>query len=272
MNEEEKLMIARQQAELDLEQQRVNQNSPQYDLQQLQLREQQRSWVDDQINLGKEIELIEHLLKGEILKRDHETGGTDWKPPEHTEQIVLSEHGVHLIINTISFYLNKNTLLSNYDEETIQQKMEDFATSLADTIFMEYEKVFLYPSFEECKKVFNDRIERKVQLRTFAYGLMGKENINEKEIKETFIHEIEDRIESEIGKIREQIMKNKLKRFDLLIREVQDAVHSTYLRALYGAERRTIRQHSHFNETAGMTPQLPKQKSSMNPMSYFRRR
>jgi len=92
-----------------LEQQRVNQNSPQYDLQSLQLREQQRSWVDDQINLGKEIELIEHLLKGEILKKDTE-GNKDWQPPKNTEQIVLSEHGVHLIINTISFYLNKNTL------------------------------------------------------------------------------------------------------------------------------------------------------------------
>lgn len=271
MNDEERAMLERQQVELDLEQQRVNQNSPQYDLQSLQLREQQRSWVDDQINLGKEIELIEHLLKGEILKKDTE-GNKDWQPPKNTEQIVLSEHGVHLIINTISFYLNKNTLLSNYDEETIQQKMEDFGISLADTIFMEYEKVFLYPSFEECKKVFEERIERKVQLRKFAYELMGKENINEEAIKESFIHEIEDRIESEIGKIREQIMKNKLKRFDLLIREVQDAVHSTYLRALYGAERRTIRQHSHFNETAGMNQQPPKQKSSLNPLGYFRRR
>jgi len=73
--------------------------------------------------------------------------------------------------------------------------MEDFGISLADTIFMEYEKVFLYPSFEECKKVFEERIERKVQLRKFAYELMGKENINEEAIKEAFIHEIEDRIE-----------------------------------------------------------------------------
>ncbi len=129
MNDEERAMLERQQVELDLEQQRVNQNSPQYDLQSLQLREQQRSWVDDQINLGKEIELIEHLLKGEILKKDTE-GNKDWQPPKNTEQIVLSEHGVHLIINTISFYLNKNTLLSNYDEETIQQKMEDFGISL----------------------------------------------------------------------------------------------------------------------------------------------
>lgn len=272
MNEAEKVMMDREMKSLELEQQKINQNSPQYDLQELQLREQQRSWVHDQINLGDEIELIEHLLKGEILKRE-ENGGTNWKPPVNTEQVVLSEHGVHLIINTISFYLNKNTLLSNYDEETIQQKMEDFAIALSDTIFMEYEKVFLYPTFKECKKVFEERIERKVQLRKFACELVGHENTNEEEIKANFIYEIEDRIESEIGKIREQIMKNKLKRFDLLIREVQDAVHSTYLRALYGAERRTIRQHSHFNETAGMMmPQASKQKTSLNPLNYLRKR
>lgn len=276
MNEEEKMMIERERQNLELKQQEINQGNVPQEMQTLQLREQQRSWVHDQINLGEELDFLEHLLKGEILtplkdESGKPTGAVDWVEPEDTEQIILSSHGVHLIMNTLGFYLNKNTLLSNYDEETIKQKMEDFSITLADAIFMEYEKVFLYPTEKELQDKLMERIQKKAERRQFAYSLIGKE-VDIENIKEEFITEIETKIEIEITKIREQIIKNKLKRFELIIREVQDAVHSTYLRALYGAERRTLRQHSNYNETAGFQQQPIKQKMSMNPMNIFRRR
>jgi len=276
MNETERMMIEKERQALDLEQQKINQGQPGMEMQAMQLREQQRSWVHDQINLGEELDLIEHLLRSEILKEFYDdqgnVAGTKWVKPEKKEYVILSEYGVHMFMNTICFYLNKNTLLSNYDEETINKKMEDFSVSLADVVFMESESIFQTPTFEECKNIFKERIQRKVDLRRFAYETIGRTDIDEQKIKAEFIKDIEDKIETEFQKIKEQLMKNKYKRFELLIREIQDAVHSTYLRALYGAERRTLRQHSHFNESLGSSQIPQRNKPPMSPMGLFRRR
>lgn len=250
--------IQKYQEELNLAQQQASMNAPQRDLTASQLREQEKSLMKEQLSLGQELDTIYNLLQGKILEHDEE-GNIGWKEPEDKSMIILTPYGVHLIMNTIQFYLNKNTLLSNYDEETILHKMEDFSTDLVDTVFMEYEKVFRTPTLEECKKVLQERIEKKKELRKFAYELIGRE-VNEEEIERGFIEEIETKIEKEIQKIKEQIVKNNLKRFLILIRVIQDTVHSTYLRAWNGQERRTIRQHISVTENIGSNNYLPQTK------------
>jgi len=148
--------------------------------------------------------------------------------------------------------------------------MEDFGTDLADTIFMEYEKVFQYPSFEDCKKVLMERLERKQETRKFALELLGQE-YDEKKVKKELLDVLEGNIDKEITKIKEQIIKNKLKRFLILLRTVQDAVHSTYLRAWKGQERTTLRQHIHISESRGGNTQPPVQQS-YNPLSFLKPR
>jgi hypothetical protein len=229
--------------------------------------ELEKNMVKEQLDLSEEIDTIEHLLKGHVL-RETEYGTREWAEPDDPNMKILTEHGIYLIMNTIMFYINKNTLLSNYDEETINKKMEDFSTDLADTIFMESEKVFKKPSFDECKQILMERIERKTNLRAFALELIG-EKPDKEQIKKGFIDEIEEGVEKEIDKISEQLMKNKYKRFMILIREIQDAVHSTYLRAYGGQERRTLRQHIHISENVNPTPiGAVKKPSKLNILNY----
>jgi hypothetical protein len=254
------------QKHLEMQQTQIDQAQTQQDLQAMQIRDAEKNLIKEQLSLEEELQIIEHLLRGHV----YSTKINDWIEPQDKEMIILTEHGVHLIMNTIMFYLNKNTLLSNYEEELINRKMEDFATALADVVFMEYEKVFLYPTFEECKAKLEDRINKKVELRKFAYDLVGKK-ADEEKIKHEFIEEIELTIEKEIEKIREQIIKNKLKRFEILIREIQDAVHSTYLRALYGAERRTLRQHIHISETTGGNLMPQPAGIRKNPLKWWKK-
>jgi len=257
---EEQAMIEGKTRELDLMQQQSafgSQGHVTSDLQAFELREREKGTIKEQLSLSEELETIKNLLDGKILVRG-ENEKEEWVEPKDSEMKILTEHGVHLIMNTIMFYLNKNTLLSNYDDTTINKKMLDFSTDLADTIFMEYEKVFRYPTFEECKQVLMKRLETKSELRHFAYELAGKKRDKE-EIKKEFVVEIENNIEREIEKIKEQIIKNKLKRFLILIREIQDAVHSTYLRAWNGQERRTLRQHIHVSENLGNQNMLSQQ-------------
>lgn len=259
-------IIAARQAEIDLMQKQVSATDIQQDIQAFSLDKQETNLVKEQLSLGHELMIIENLLRGKVLKHD-ENGISRWHDPIDKDMIVLSEYGVHLIMNTILFYINKNTLLSNYDEETIDRKMEDFAIELSDTIFMEYEKVFMYPTFEECKEQLEKRIDKKKDLRMFANKLLDKEE-PEEVIKKNIIKEMENRIDYEIEKISEQIMKNKLKRFSLLVRAIQDAVHSTYLRAYGGQERRTLRQRIHISEVSGGKEAAPVKQAKQ---SLFRR-
>lgn len=228
--------------------------------QQFLSQEQEKGMLKEQLDLGDELTRMEHLLRGHIFKKVN--GVEVWEESTDNELVILTEYGVHLILNTITFYINKNTLLSNYSEEVINQKMEDFSSDLNDTIFMEYEKVFKYPTFEDCKKVLEERIEKRTELRKFALEMVGKE-IDEAGIKKELLIEFENRVEKEIQKIKEQIIKSKLKRFLLLIRIIQDSIHSTYNRAYKGEERRTLREHIHLSEIKGTSTQAPQKKGGV---------
>ncbi len=234
-----------------------------------------KSTIAEQLDMGEELDRIDNLLRGFVLEKNESTGETNWvKPTENKDTIVLSDYGVHLIRNTIAWYLNKNTLLSNYDEATINRKMKDFAMDLNDTIFMEYEKVFQYPSLEDCKKVLNERLKNKKEVKLYSLELLGKTVTKDEEekIQKEILAEVEPIIEKELLKIKEQIIKDKLKRYWLLLRVVQDAVHSTYLRAWKGQERTTLRQHINITETRGSIIAPPNNPSAPSPLSFLRRK
>jgi len=224
--------------------------------------------INEQLDLGEVLERMYNLLKGYILKTSN--GVTKWTKPENNDMIVLSDYGVSYIMQMLQAYLTKNTLLSNYDDKQIAEKMEDFSTTLVDDIFMEYDKMFLEPTLEECKEEIKKRIQAKVQTRKFALELMDKE-ADEEVIEAELLKEMEGRIERELTIIREQKRKNKLKRFESIIRMVQDTVHSAYQRAWKGQERTTARSHMHVSETKGGMI-MPQPSSGFNPLGILRRK
>ena len=208
--------------------------------------------INDQLDLQEVLETMHNLLKGHIRKTGND-GSIRWEKPENNDLIVLSDYGVSYIMWMLQGYLTKNTLLSNYDDKQIADKMEDFSTTLADCIFMEYDKMFLEPTLEECKDELKRRIRNKVDVKAFAMELLDKtptEKDKEK-IEEDVINSMADRIEREMEIIKEQKRKNKLKRFESIIRMVQDTVHSAYQRAWKGGERTSARSHVHVTETRG---------------------
>lgn len=211
------------------------------------MQEQEKTMVREQLDLEEEIERIEHLLRGHIQQRDA-NGKRNWKEPEDKDLVVFSDYGIQLILNTIQWYLNKNTLLSHYDEDTILNKMKGFANALASTVFMKYEKIFQSASLEECREAFNKSIVSKMERKMFEAQIRGKE-IDQDEIRENILKNID--IDKEIQNIKKQKMKDKLKEYILMQRKIEDIVHSTFLRALHGQERRTLRQHIHISETKG---------------------
>ena len=78
-------------------------------------------------------------------------------------------------------------------------------------------------------------------------------------------------MEREIFNIRDQKIKDKLKDYDLICRCIQDAIHSTYNRALKGMERTSLRKHHHVSESFGVGVPSQQNKRSINPLDYMPR-
>jgi len=267
MNPEEQNFFEQQEREQRLQQSQFEENQMKLSQSAKELEQQNVGVIKEQLDLTDDLKRIEHLLRGEteVVNKD---GEKIWEKPEDNSEILLTEEGIRLVMRTISLYLNKNTLLSNYDEETINHKMEDFATSLADYLFMNYEKYFLFPSPEECNEELIKRLERKQQQQIYNKTLKNEE-VNKDEIWNKLVSEIDP--QRERINIREQLMKNKLKGYDWLMRVIQDSVHSAYLRALNGMERRTLRQNIHVSEQVGNVSQMQGQGGG-GILSWFKRK
>lgn len=207
--------------------------------------------VKEQLDLSHEIRRIDALLRGCSLIIDNKSGREEWIEPTDDRMKIFSDYGIQEIRNLIAWYINKNQLLSNYPEiEMIDKKMRRFAHAFNHLIYMKYEDILEQPSVDACISELKDRLSKKAQIKAFAYDLMGK-FYNDESIQKEVLNEMEGRIEKELENIRKQLMKNKLKKFDLIQREIEDTVHATMLRALRGEERGSFRRHMNITEARG---------------------
>lgn len=101
---------------------------------------QEQNLIQYQLDMQEELERIDHLLRGHIIKRD-DRGNEYWAEPEDDRLKPFNEYGVQLLLNIITFYLNRNTILSNYEEDMINWKIKDLGDEIADLIFMKYEEM-----------------------------------------------------------------------------------------------------------------------------------
>ena len=93
-----------------------------------------------QLDLKEDLDKIYHLLNGHQPKYTTD-GEVEWVESEDTDLRPFNKFGVQLIMNVLSFYLNRNTLLSNYDQDTINGKMLDFGIEMSDLIYTRYEEM-----------------------------------------------------------------------------------------------------------------------------------
>lgn len=212
--------------------------------------------MKQQLSMGEELETLDYLLQSYSLVYNPQTKKKEWVKPDvdkdilNEDQIILSDYGIHYFREKIAGYINKNTLLSNYDEETILNKMYDITTTINDDIFLLYEKMFLIPSIERCKRELELEISNRLEIREIAYTTLGFTYDKEKE-KEAVLRSMEYQLEEKIFKIRQRLFKAKLKRFNSLLRLIQDTIHSSYNRALGGQERRGLNSHMTITEANG---------------------
>ena len=171
----------------------------------------QENLIKWQLELDSILERIEHILRGD--KPTMINGNMVFIPATDDKNKIFNDYGVSEIMRILSIYLNRNTILSNYDEDTINWKVLDFGKEVSDLIFLKYEEMGL------------DTLEKR-------------------------------------------------KRYPMIVREIVDAVHSSFLRALNGGERDSLRQARNIvqNENIGQNQQQiynMKERSLINPMRYI---
>lgn len=123
------------------------------------IQSQENNLIVWQLELDNILERLEHLLRGDILKEDGK-GGIDYVAPTDTRLIILNDYGVQLIMNFISFYLNRNTILSNYKEERIYEILHDLGYELADLVYINYETMGL------------DTVEKRSRSSVFVMNIL----------------------------------------------------------------------------------------------------
>ena len=166
-----------------------------------------------QLDLSEILERAEHVLRGDRLQfRD---GHTIWIKPDKEEDQILNNYGIQEVIRILSMYINRNTILSNYDEKTINTKVYDFGCELSDLFFMKYENFG-----------WKDKLEKR-------------------------------------------------KNYPMLMREMIDIVHSSYLRALGGKERESVHKSIQVSQSEALNQQnmqqqsQNKERSLLNPARYL---
>lgn len=95
-----------------------------------------------QLELNEILERIEHVLRGDQVK--YEGGHQIWvKLEENHPDRILNDEGVQEVLRILSMYLNRNTILGNYTEEEVNDKVFDFGDRLNTLFYTKYEKMGL---------------------------------------------------------------------------------------------------------------------------------
>ena len=94
--------------------------------------------------------------------------------------ILLNDYGVNSILVIIGSYIDKNTILSNYDEMRINEMLADLGDELANFIYCNYEKIGMDTEFKKTRyQLMVLGILHSIE-STFRRSLKGKtmEDIN----------------------------------------------------------------------------------------------
>ena len=216
---------------------------------QYQVEEQEKNLAEAQLECDKTLNTIYHLLKQDVL-RPTEDGIMDWFPITDSKKRVLTDEGVDKIMQVMRSYVNKETLLSNFDAKQIQSRMLRFCLALNANMFMKYEVYFRVPSLEECHVLLKERIKDKLKIKQITADVSGI-TLDTEATKKQILAEMEDRVEYELTKIKAEQTKINLREYELIFTQLEALVEATHNRAFRGEERGSLRRHFNISEVIG---------------------
>lgn len=103
-----------------------------------------------QLETDRILERIEHFLRGDQIKID-EKGNSYFIATKDETRKNFNEYGVSELMRIISMYVTKETFLSRYDEERINEILGDLGDALADFIYCNMHKMGMDNKYKQSK-------------------------------------------------------------------------------------------------------------------------
>ncbi len=228
---------------------------------QYQMEDVEKNLAEAQLDVEETLTKISHLLKQDVLKTN-EQGILEWKEITDSKKRILTDEGVDKIMQIMQSYINKETLLSNFDEKMISRRMLEFSLSFSALIFLKYEVFFRSPSMLECKEILQERINQKIEVKKMTAQIF-KKDFDEEQVEKETLSELEPRMDYEIEKIKKEQTKINLREFEMIFTQLKALVESTHNRAWKGEERGSLRRHFNISEVIGGKSPVPQQKGGM---------
>jgi len=116
-----------------------------------QIKSQDSNLISLQLEITELLQKLERFYRGEYLHTDKITKDVTWEVPKDADQIPLNEYGVTLLMEVVTKYIDKNTILSNYNEERIYEIIADVGDELILVIYCNYEKMGMNTPFKKTK-------------------------------------------------------------------------------------------------------------------------
>jgi len=212
------------------------------------IEEKEKSLAQEQLECEQTLNKWYHKLKQDVLLPTPD-GRIDWVSCE-PEKRILTDEGVNKIMQVIESYVNKETLLSNFDAPQIQTRMLQFCQALNSLLFMKYELYFRSPSIEECETILNKQIQDKIDTRLMSLRLMERE-ADASKVRTEILQEYGASFEDEIQVIKKTKLRENIREYDIIFTQIQHMVQSIHNRAFRGEERGSIRRHQNITEVIG---------------------
>ena len=112
--------------------------------------QQDSNFMEYQLDTGELLNKIEHFLRGEYITTDTQ-GNEYWAKQEDDSLILFNVYGVSSIMSVIGNYINKETVLSFYDEMRINEILADLGDALSNFVYCNYEIMGMDTEFKKTR-------------------------------------------------------------------------------------------------------------------------
>ena len=112
--------------------------------------QEDKNLIEFQLDTSDMLSKIEHFLKGDYVDVDKD-GNEVWVAQKDSKLILFNKYGVNSIMLIIGNYIDKNTMLSHYDEMRINEILADLGEELAKFIYCNYEKMGMDTEFKKTR-------------------------------------------------------------------------------------------------------------------------
>lgn len=108
------------------------------------------NFLHHQISTDEMLEKLEHFYRGDFQGED-ENGDIVWKAQTDKDLVTFNDFGVTSLMEIVTKYIDKNTILSYYTSERIYEILADIGEDLVLFLLCNYEKIGMDTYFKKTK-------------------------------------------------------------------------------------------------------------------------